>query len=264
MQFTNEKGEKFETIEPPEEFFENEFQLTGDNTPLYELEKIEFLKDIGTISHYKGIPYKRKGFVHPQSLYPINIIKRMIKESLKYPFLFLFYKKEKLLESFNEIFNKAYHAYKIKPEYLCVPAYSFGEFLYKTFKLIKIKDSIAYETAFNLAQILETDDVYRYRMQDLVDVMDLKGNPRKEIKKALKELKKREIDGAIYKKIKKIIPFLFLLPKKLPIYLLENCKTDEDDWYWTYFNSHAYKYGGMSKDMRKIEKYPEIITMVKT
>ena len=259
---TNEKGEQFRVPLPPEEIFQNEFHLTNDTAPVYKLTSLESIKDIGTIAHYEGIPYVRKGWTHPVSLAAINIVKRIIKESLRFPFLFIFYKKEKLIQSFNTIFEKVYSSYVIKPEYLCRPAFYFGNFIYATCLQLKIEDKLAYEFAFNLAQIVEADDVYRYRMQDLIGVINPELSSRKNIKLMLKTLKEREIHGAIYEKIKKIIPFVFLLPK-LPLDLLEEAKMDESDWYWTYFNSHSYKYGGLNKNIRKIEKYPEVAAVVK-
>ena len=259
---TNEKGEKFMIPTPSDEIFQNEFVITGDTAPLYIMEKMETLKNVGTITTYEGIPYTRKGWTHPVSLQILNIIKRMIKEVLKYPLMFLLHRKKKLLKSFNEIFDKAYNSYKIKPEYLCRPAYHFGKFLEETLIRIGISSDLAYETAFNLAQIIEADDVYRYRMQDLVGVINFEESSNKNIKRMLQALKEREIDGAVYQKIKHLRYFMFLLPE-LPFYRLKECKMDENDWHWCYFNSHAYKYGGMNKAIRKLEKFPEVASIVK-
>jgi len=260
---TNEKGEKFMIPEHPNNIFTNEFSITGDQGPIYVIKKFETIKDLGTITEYEGCSFTRKGWVHPVSLQQLNIIKRMIKEVIRYPLIFLLHRKSKLIRSFNEIFNRAYNPFKIKPEYLCRPAFYFGTFVYETCIQMEIPQELAYDFAFNLAQIIEADDVYRYRMQDLIGEINLDYSSHKNIDTMLRTLKEREIDGAIYKKIKFIKHFLWLLPE-LNFEILMKAKMDENDWYWTYFNSHAYRYGGMNKAMRKLEKFPEVAAIVKS
>lgn len=112
-----------------------------------------------------------------------------------------------------------------------------------------------------VSMILEFDDAYRYRLQDIMgeyDRMGMMNNPRKEVVRLLKIAQQRDSGGTVGKfgSFIKIMPLLFLIPSFKNTVLrffsladVSKIKMDINDWYHTLvFN--GYNFGGLNLQTR--------------
>ena len=110
--------------------------------------------------------------------------------------------------------------------------------------------------------ILEYDMAYRYRLQDIIVLLDKGNDPVKEIIRLIDILITRDIgnDGMIvkYRNLQKFLPFLIfgktkrLLARIFRDIDLEEMKLSKEDIYWT--NEFGlYNYRGLSVEERKNE-----------
>ncbi len=238
--------------------------LPGEDIVAYVSNKVEYVPFQGILVHIQDATFPKKGFPMPESVAAINIIKSIIKESLRFPILILFANKTKLLTSFNNIFKKTFSPYTLKEEYLCPAAYNFHNFLTSFMYSSNLTPTLglAKEFAYNISHILEYDDAYRYRFQDIISeasLRNLQTNPRKEIMRLLSILKEREgKDNPTARKIEiALTPVLLLLlipkykrtfQKAAPSLIL--CQYDLADRYWAYLKADLYRFGGMDYDER--------------
>jgi len=229
----------------------------------------------GLATIFPGHPFPRKTFIFWGVTNPNNNAKRIFL-SLFLPFASL---KEGLnaflnsyLLNFNRLIDSIYNECEQIP-YLGYEYYSeFGKalwhFIYFFLKKIGIKDSIAYRTGLQIATMIEYDDAYMVRLQDIFSESSkeaLYNNFRKETLRLMDIYSKREnhfdekdlmqISTRIVK-IVKLMGWLMYIPrvKKAFRFALDNVnyewfKFDNWDLYWTFFRED-YNVKGVPLDKR--------------
>lgn len=243
----------FDIPTTPRDLYQSEHTTTlgAEDIVAYVASNIEYVPWKGIIIHIEDATYPKKGFPTPEAVAAINIIKVILRECLKLKFSLLVANKNTLLNSFNIIFDKTFLPYKLKEEYLCPTAYNFYKFLQYSLIDLGITPSIAGQTAFNIAHILEYDDAYRYRFQDLMSEFIVEANPRQEMKRLLNIFTRRTRDNVSKKlaHILMLVPLLLLVPRYKKIFnnnkaFLKKCAFDEADRYWAYLKNANYDFGG--------------------
>lgn len=250
----------------PKELFkaEQNAPLLKERAIVHLIEKIEVKAYEGTLVWYQGAKQPKKGFPSPQALYALNQIKKIIIEGFSILNIFIalgifISDKNRLLRSFNVIFDKIFLNFKIKDEYLCKSAFNLAKFVQGLLENLGIDKTIAYEFAFNIAQIIEYDDAYRYRVQDVMSEINndnMLKNPRKELLRLMDIWQERDRPGVTAKMRKIITPITYFLyiPKFKKafvsnVYSLHEMRYDDADWYWVCRRSD-YNFGGVSYEER--------------
>lgn len=255
-----------EIPKPPDFLFEK--QRTGnvlnETSVVYLIEKMEAVEDFGMCIYYKGVPYVKKGFPTPEALYALNQVKKLLLEvtkTFKNPFFligFLVSNKTELCKSFNVIFDKIFGAHKMKEEFMCRSAFNLANFVHSVLLDIGVEANVAREFAFNMAQIIEYDDAYRYRFQDLMQELDvelLRKNTSKEIKRLVQVFKERSTNRVPEKlsSVLSVVTILsFFMSKKIDKHssFLKQIAPDNHDRYWMCMRNDHYNYFGKSVEER--------------
>lgn len=240
---------------------------------LYLFKKVEAVKGQGMLVSYDGALYPARGFPTQEVFAATYFIKRTIRESLKFPLLFL-YSKKKLIRSFNLIgFISLENA--IHPNYIFCPAAEKIRLMVKTFlKEIGIPEKDANFFAKYIACIFEHDNAYRYRVQDLAtesNELDLLNNPSREIKRLLGIFLERDDNPVVREKFNRFVFFIkiaLFFPKykkafkKAVLLGLDGLKYDRQDWYWVCQRTD-YLYGGLTKEerLKEFDIYPKLYTL---
>jgi hypothetical protein len=214
---------------PPDFIFEDPRNATehllDENAPVQEIEMVDYVDGINR--YMQGVSYPVKGFVFPQAVFAINIAKNAFMFLLSNPLILLRWKKNK--ERFERLAGYALENNRcyLKPEHMTpvcreICKLPFG----KTAKII--------------GHIFEYDDAYRYRLQDIMnelDVYTLFTNPVGEL------LKLQDIaitrDPGLAKKYQMLTPFIWLVfifkfsfLEAIKDINFNNLKPDENDKYW--------------------------------
>lgn len=246
---------------PSKEAFVGNNKLIDEEVITFVAEKIEYVPFQGILIHVKDALHPKKGFPTLEAVFSINQVKSIIMESLRYlPILFLFFSKRTLLTTFNNLANKSITPHKIKEIYLCPAAYSTHLFVYTFLIKLDIPQPLALSVALNIAHIVEYDDAYRYRIQDIATearIHDIKGSPRKELKRLLAIFSSRTTD-VVHLKIQRLITpllYLLLIPKYDEAFTsaashIKGMKYDEADWYWVCTRGDHYNFGGFTPEHR--------------
>lgn len=257
---------KLQIPQPPDFLFHKEKTgyLLNEKQPIYLIEKMEAVEHFGMCVYYKGVPYAKKGFPTPEAIFAINQIKKILLEGsrqLKSPLILLWLattNKTELCRSFNVVFDKIFGNFRMKEEFMCRSAFNFANFLHSLLKDIGVDNVVAKEFAFNLAQILEYDDAYRYRIQDIMQELRVDlftTSPKKEIKRLFNIFKQRS-ENHVPNKFVNIVNVLTLstvfLSKKLiqHVLFLKQMSLDDHDKYWVCLRDDHYNYLGLSSTER--------------
>lgn len=240
-------------------------QLLKDEAGNY-YPRMEYIKGRGILTYFHGTQYPQKGFVTPETLDALNKVKTILMEVTKLAknpvVLFgMILLRKQLLSACNTIFSRILKGYSIKRDYMCNASMAVEVFL---------GNIIGDETfAHFVAQFIENDDAYKYRVQDIfteLDVEAFRKNPRKELSRleAIWESREESWSKVVYHKVKHIFAIariLMLIPpiKKrvcANIYILKIGQYDTDDLYWICFYNHGYNYTGKTSNER-LQQYPE-------
>jgi hypothetical protein len=245
----------------PREYFagQDTSMLISDEPVEFDIKRFELVPGVGALTYIGNATHPRKGLPAMDIIYAINIFKEIIKQATRYPLLFLS-NNVKLLISFNDIFLRCMAPYKLNHIYLCNTArmvwYATSTFL----QGIGIDKGLANNVGYNFAHIIEIDDAYRHRLEDMMTECykdRLSTNPQKEVKRLFRILGKREWATYVVPKIGRFVNLLSLMlyiPKYKKAFLgtlpyLEKIRYDESDWYWVAFKDN-YKFGGCTHDER--------------
>jgi hypothetical protein len=217
------------------------------------VEKVDF-PDKGLFTYYSNSKYPAKGFPDGESVERLDEAKKMLMRILqgfhgisKIKFLLLIIFKsqiEKIAQSLIVSYWEYIKKYRLKPERYC----NVSREIYRVFEKMtygmkvehlelwdKIKD--------NVCMILEFDDAYRYRFQDIITLLDkteFKRNPIKELKRLFSILEERELGQGMKDKWRMVKKFIFLLKFKKEFKILkhfilqlnlEELKMDDADLY---------------------------------
>ena len=252
--------------QPPDDIFlyrhEKLYDIQNEGQITYMLDHIEY--DNGIRVFHPDAKYPRKGFPTADALWSCGVIKRLFILLLKLPLWILIFTPKLAIEElkhFNEIGYKLlkHHILKL---HMMTPVAKELHICIKTFLVhLGVEKAIAYETACILSHLVEYDDAYRYRIQDLFTESSkeaLLKSPIKEIKRLRKLQKERDSQGIVDKfdRFAIILTVLLLIPKvrkafdyTLRCSMFDKLQRDEADTYWI-LNRSDYKYMGMSYDER--------------
>lgn len=280
---------------PPKELFMHqgtkEQGILKENPVAFIIEKME-TKEKGIEVWYRDIPFPRKGFPTPEAVACANIVKRILIETIKtfsYPqfiiswvlALFTYTKApkikyghemgkervkvlEKLFLSFNRICYGIMSEYILKPEYMTPLASELQGLIFVFLCRIGIEQGTARQFGLIFGAVIQYDDAYRYRIQDIFSETTkekLESDPYKEVKRLLGLILERERDWTVQNKYK-AIGKLIALPLKLKVVkyalrsALRNCEFsrlqfDEADKYWCK-NRTDYNFLGKSYGERMV------------
>jgi hypothetical protein len=242
---------EYKIPEPPNEIFlyrnDQVFDIMNEGATTYMLDRIEYTDGIKV--YIKDIPYPKKGFVTPEAIWSCNILKRvlMLASPLQKP--------SKFIKGFNELGYKVMKHHLLK---LCsmTPVAKELHILIKTFMVhLGFDKQMSYEFAMFFSHLIEYDDAYRYRFQDVMSEItkeQLLEYPRRTIDNIMSLLYARDSAGVANKfnKIAVMFYWLLLIPKvriawnkTIEIMNIEALQYDKDDRYWVSVRDD-YKYMG--------------------
>ncbi len=243
---------------PPRELFlyDDKVQdMMKEQHITYFFERIEYVPFQGSLFYIQGADQPRKGFPTPDAIWAINQIKVVVTEAMKLTFtapmitgLLLTRNKlkfiEKVIRSFNFVGNRVMRSYLYKEIFLTRAAYSFNNVVMVFMTSLGIKQEYASDFAYLFAHIVEYDDAYRFRLQDIVSgttVEALKNNPRKELRRLADIFKAREHNDEYvipkFERLIKVLLLLLIVPKVKKAFIasliyIDGIKYDESDRYW--------------------------------
>lgn len=268
---TNEEFKKYKRTESIFETIENVQNILATirvgNTHLtfavqkdeqiHHIESIELAKEGGVYVNYANCPFQRKGFAHSPSVTAIDNVKKVMiglasgfssfrGKSILLFFCLLF--RRRIFRSFDELLNKLYtmvRFHRLKPEWYCKAARE----MYNAIDHVIIRD------IFTL--IMEFDDAYRYRFQDVLGELNhfaLTRNPITEIGRMFELLAERETDERLkrnWKMARKLLFVVFFFKDvREPIIRTfsrlnpQHLKLDEADLYFASLKKDGYNWGG--------------------
>jgi len=252
--------------------------------------KTEAYMEGGMFSYYYGAVYPRKGHPYPEAIYANNIVKRLFltlvmplaDKAIILPalgFLLVPFKyKIRLIEKQLLHFSR-FALYVLRPHLLQKIFYNncsreVWDFTERFLTQLGVSKDIAHNTGEIIATLLEYDDAYRYRFEDMMTETNPKAlqNPRKELTKLIRLFHERDnisevSAGGKFIALAKILSFILLVPrvKKAFLYAVnqssfQNLQLDDIDRFYC-INRIDYKYFGYEITERLI-KYVENKTLI--
>jgi len=276
-------------ILPNRDVYENEDTrkvISEEQHQEFILKHIDFRRDTGILVYYEGAEYPKKGGAEPEALFAINIMKKILVHPTKlllnwefYPSILLFLLKtkngkanflNKVLNVYNAISERAIDGVIIKRCYMTPTAKALDMLVYKTLLYIGVDEAISNKFARYFACLLEFDDAYRYRFQDVmteINEVDLFKNPAKEFIRILKIYKSRDREDTSSKMaiLEPAIHILFRLSWFKKAFMsalkdinIKDMKLDVTDIYWTNMRID-YKFRGLTHEERtkEIKSFPK-------
>ncbi len=257
---------------PPDELFDNRYDLSknviAENRVVLDVDKID-CKQGGILIWYKGVKVPRKGFPYPEAVVSMNLCKRVLMEGLKSVSVWSLMKPSKLLASYLHVCYREIEPHILKDEYLTPFARELKKAVCVFLNEMGISADDSYRFAKVFSAILEYDDAYRFRVQDLLTESSkesLLKCPRKDFKRLLGIFRERETYKGLDRKFSLMTGILSLglyLPKVRKAYnkALEcvdfsQMQFDADDRYWMHYRSD-YMFFGESYEIRKA-KVPKL------
>lgn len=251
----NNQTNTFSIPNPPKDIFTNvSNRVLQEDQITFLMEKIEYTDGIKVF--YKEAQFPRSGFPTPEAIDAINKVKRLLVNSIKLNKISLFSvfvlnKNKNLIEWFNNVAYEIMYPFIIKDEFLTKPAR----------EIKNILSPIDEKLATILAHLVEYDDAYRYRFQDIfseINLISYSYNPLRELGRVLNIAKDRDLQGVYNKyiniyKVLKVLSYIPAYKKKINNILLEiylpNMRFSESDWYWV-CQRGDYKFGGLTTEER--------------
>ena len=173
--------------------------VVAQGTVTHLLDHFEYPETGGILVHIVDAKFPKKGFPYPDAIWAINVVKKFFIESVKILsnlkiltlLIFLPSKRkiallEKTLQSYNRLCQGILEPIMLKSHYLTPCSREMGAFIHKLLTTLGIENTTAFYTAQIVQTVIEYDDAYRYRIQDVVSETSkelLIKNPRKEIQK---------------------------------------------------------------------------------
>ena len=230
------------------------------------IEKITF--DNGIKVYVKGAMFPKKGFPIPEAVWSANQAKRLLIEALRLPFLFL-HPIKKLLSIYNSIAMQAVKPFILKDEYMTPVGQEIKSYIYIFLihlgleKRTDIQQKISSDFADIIGFIIDIDDAYRYRIQDIASettAKELIAHPIGEIRRLTKILITRDSPGVAkkFQRVSTLLQLALLIPRFRRAFkktLSENflffqkLQYDQADEYWVW-NRPDYKFLGMTHELR--------------
>jgi hypothetical protein len=252
-----------------------EQQVASESDVFYLVEKVE--TENGIRAWLKGAEYYQKGQAPAETLFFLNMAKRVFIESLKLgsklPIVcgfiagqLLLPKRYKLsiegiLGVYDSILWKIISPHILKTENMIEMPREVRKFTYVFLREIGVREDIAYRFSAIFSHFFEYDNAYRYRVQDLISEVSEKEfteDTHKTIKKLIQLSKERDNIQASEKVTAglKLISLALRIPKYKKAFInalgfidFEKLKYDDIDIYWISMRND-YLYMGEDVEVR--------------
>lgn len=290
---TQEPEVKYDYVKPNPEAFENSdhnvSSVIPEGTLVHILQRVEYPESGGIYSYYDGVLFPRKSMPFPDAIYANDISKRVLmlfinsfaKPAFVLPALafgILPWKlKIKTLQSiltqWCRVSDYLLAPYYLKKNRYCDICKELRGFLKRFFIELGIDAEVADNSAKTFIAMIEFDDAYRYRLEDIFSILGyamILKNPRNAVKVAVETFAERELDKNVSKKIKAfgdILRLVLLSPRIKKAFILafepvsyHKMCLDEADAYHTLIWSQ-YNFQGMPLADR-IKVYTDMHTKV--
>lgn len=281
---TEPKSGEATIVYPPIQIFEantNAEQTRKDLPAETPLNKIAISADFpvtgGTYVYHQGDKFPTKGWPFKEAVFATNTVKRAILNLIRFAgssparyflglFLFLpsFIQRKIMKKAMQEFADYTYIVFTnwnvlIKPNFMC----DIGREVSRVGLQMAGLDIPSQRLVKALCMILEYDDAYRYRIQDLMgelNVVDMKKDPAKELSRLLDiaiardpaGINEQAGTGFKFNVVKNIIPFMVRLPgvkETINTFFqyanVEKMKLDDIDFYRCLLWGD-YEFGGIS------------------
>jgi len=246
-------------------------QVARESQEVVRVERLDWTD--GVKLYIQGAEYPQKGFVEPQTMWLLNVVKRDFINSVMLlarwqfiPALVLLAMKpvkhlELFLHTFADKSDKVINSIYLKEQYRNSVGKELDWLVYSFLKRLKVSEMTSERMGKIFSHMIELDNAYRFRLNDIMSETDkarLLANPRKEIKRLLKIYSKRD-DGVVVRKftaVAQLLLWALWIPKVRKAFngvLLEinlrNLQYDDSDRYWVCFRKD-YKFMGLTYEER--------------
>ncbi len=222
------KQEAFETNHVVESTMLNE----GQRFPVFD--RVEYPAEGGILRYYKGMPYPAKGFPFPSAVWSNDVMKRITLAAFKItagkemvlalagiallPWKLKMRALSRVLEQYGRIGQWLLNGSFLAEKMYCPTAQAARIMVFRFLQELGMSSDICEKVPKIVATILEYDDSYRYRVQDIMSETSataLQERPGREIKRLLNILQSREKSHAIgsFKAIGAVISVAMWHPK---------------------------------------------------
>jgi len=237
-------------------------QIMSENPEQKYWKTIEIHKRNGYVEQVlEDAEFPRKGYCSPEGMFACNQVKRIFVSAFKlYPIFIL--SNKKLINIFNDICYKILSPHIVVYNEITPMAQEVRDILKSFLIKINIEEQDAKIFAELISTIIDYDDAYRFRVQDLMvetTKTELIKRPITEIKWIIKKAMERDFpDVAIkFKRIGTLLTLLLLIPKYRKAFRetieeshFDKMYPDKADWYWM-CQREDYKFGGYTNEQRK-------------
>lgn len=239
--------------------------LVSGNPTLYPFAGADYPKAGGILVFKQGLLQPTKGFVFPEALVAINILKKVLKQTNIFNLVFF----KKWLINFAELAEVVTTQEPLncalKTEYLCDTAKELRSFLLYFLGALGYTYEATERVINALVLILEYDNAYRYYFQDIcnsITATELLETPHKTLKRIALFVQIRAHTAKLQREIKlftRILSWLLYIPKvkkafKLALVLIDFKKLQFDtiDYYNILFRGD-YNFLGRTWEDRSAE-----------
>jgi hypothetical protein len=264
------------SLELPDECYANppgEVQIAMEAEENYLVEKMTWFPKDGIKLYIKGAHYPQKGFTDPKTMWSVNIVKKSFIEVSKIlgrpvflpSFALIAFRWRKYLSLFLQTFDR--FTWSLMSPFILeddfqMPVTRELRYIVTSFLLeLKADEVIANRIGLVLAHIIEYDNAYRLRIEDVMgEAREDQLQKPKELFRLLKVYSDREINRNIPRKIRAVFFLLriaLFVPAVRKAYVmtmkgveLKNLQLDEIDRYWVLFRTD-YNFLGKSHEERK-------------
>lgn len=239
-------------------------KLLVESTPYNIFEAVKYPDEGGIYTYYKGLPYPRKGFPFPEVIWMNDIAKKVTMTLIKsvgqkdlglsllafaiLPYFVKIRIIENVLDNYSRMQETILNSFFLKEERYSNVCRSLNKLIKVFLKEIGIKkDWICDLTAKVFITMIEYDDAYRYRVEDIftsTSRTSLIQNPIKETRRLVKLFNQRETDRKPQQSIKAmglILSLALLQPKVRRAFKTAMGGLNIRDWRWlTLDNADRY------------------------
>lgn len=271
--------------QPPADIFEDkhiiETSHLGKGQKFFVVEKVTYPPEGGIFAYFKGMPFPSKGFPTPEALHGNDIVKKNLRlildmvaqKQMILPiagFMLLRWKTkmkivERYMQNMTSISNHLQSAHYLKPDKYTPAAREVNKFVAAFLAALGISAEISERFARMIAVVIEYDNAYRYRFQDMMTETSkwlLIYKPRKEAIRLSKLIRDRDHTHARdqFVKIGKLVSYALMVPKIRRAFDIavmstntDDMKYDEADRYHVLYLG-GYDYFGQS-DAARMRKF---------
>ena len=255
-------------IMPPSKVFLNPRVSLGEARAwetLYGFERFSF-PEYGFLAHYEGRP-PNKGMAYSEATEYNNIMKR-VTIGLVMCFRPTWHPIRNFLFQFKRFADYLYHFHYLHTRYYNDCSRELHQFVFSLVGRMRFGFELSYGFARIPATLLEYENGYRYRVEDLFSASSkeqLLANPRKELRRIRKIYQERELlkgEGIeqSFIMVFRLLNLLLLIPKFKKAFKFalvdsefKNFQLDEIETYWAN-RFTEYNFGGMPYQIRQLKQ----------